>query len=308
VSAPLRLASRRSPLALAQAAQVAGWLAEHGHASVVVEVTSHGDTTTAPLSQIGGTGVFVSAVRAAVLAGDADLAVHSAKDLPTAPADGLVLAAVPPRSDPRDVLVAAADLADLVDLPPGASVGTGSPRRAAQLRAARADLVVVDVRGNVGSRLALVDTGRLDAVVLARAGLLRLGLAQRAERVLDVALMLPAPGQGCLAVECRVDDARLRALLAGLDDPASHAALAAERGLLAGLGAGCTTPVGALATVGEPAFADPQMFLQAVVDTDSGLLRMSITGAVHDADGLGRTLADRLLARGAGPRQEAKVP
>ncbi|HSK27443.1 MAG TPA: hydroxymethylbilane synthase, partial [Jiangellales bacterium] len=248
MSAALRLGTRRSPLALAQARLVAGALGDAtGRTVELVEVTTRGDTSREPLTSIGGTGVFVSALRDAVLDGRVDLAVHSLKDLPTAPADGLVLAAVPPREDPRDVLCARDGLT-LGELPYGAVVGTGSPRREAQLHALGLGLRVVPVRGNVDTRLRLVTEGRVDAVVLARAGLARLGRLDAVTEVLDPLQVLPAPGQGALAVESRPE---LVPLLAVLDDPPARAAVTAERSLLAALESGCTAPVGACAEVAE---------------------------------------------------------
>jgi hydroxymethylbilane synthase len=216
----------------------ARWVAERVQAAAaadgtevdveLVEVTTHGDVTTQSLSSLGGIGVFTSALRDAVLAGEVDFAVHSLKDLPTAPASGLVLVAVPAREDPRDVLVARDGLG-LDQLPAGARVGTGSPRRAAQLRAHRPDLAVVDVRGNVDTRMRLVSEGGMDAVVLARAGLLRLGRQDEATQVFDPETLMPAPGQAALAVECRDSwaCAGLRPLLGGIDDLPTRLAVTA---------------------------------------------------------------------------------
>jgi hydroxymethylbilane synthase len=252
MTAPIRLGTRRSALALAQSQPVADALAAAtGRPVELVEITTRGDVTAEPLARIGGTGVFVSALRDAVLAGEVDLAVHSYKDLPTAPATGLTVAAVPLREDPRDVLIAA-DGRKLADLRQGATVGTGSPRRAAQLLAFRPDLNVTPVRGNVDTRIRLVMSGDVDAVVLARAGLARLGRLDEATQVLEIDEMLPAPAQGALAVECR-PDTELAASIAMLDDPHSRAAVDAERSLLATLEAGCSAPVGAYAEVVSPA-------------------------------------------------------
>ena len=296
MTAPLRLGTRRSPLALAQSRLVADAVsAATGRPVELVEVSTAGDLSSQPLTVIGGTGVFVSALREAVLAGVVDFAVHSVKDLPVAPADGLTLAAVPEREDPRDVLVSR-DGATLAALPPGAKVGTGSPRRACQLLAARADLDVVDVRGNVETRIAQVRQGRLDAVVLAAAGLRRLGRMVDAAEVLDEAVMLPAPGQGALAVECRHGSA-LAALLAVLDHAPTRTAVAAERALLGALESGCSAPVGALA-VPDPAGDRPGLLrLRAAVGESSGrVLHGSITGPSSDPEGLGRRLAEQVLA------------
>ena len=290
--ATLRLGTRGSTLAMAQARSVA---AELSRPVELVEVRTHGDASAQAVARLGGTGVFVTALRERLLAGEIDLAVHSLKDLPTAATPGLVVAAIPPREDPRDVLVARDELG-LAELPGGARVGTGSPRRAAQLRALGLGLEVVATRGNVDTRLRLVSDGRLDAVVLARAGLARLGRLTDATEVLDPLQMLPAPGQGALAVECRADDEELRALLRALDDPATRAAVAAERAVLSALQAGCTAPVGALAD-----FADDELYLRAAVVAEDGsaAIRLSATGPALDPEGLGRLLAADLLSAGA---------
>jgi hydroxymethylbilane synthase len=291
----LRLGTRRSALAMAQANLVADAIRSlNGRPVELVEITTHGDVSAEPLARIGGTGVFVSALRDAVLAGGVDLAVHSYKDLPTAPAQGLVIAAVPAREDPRDALVAR-DGRKLADLPAGAVVGTGSPRRAAQLRATRPDLVIRPIRGNVDTRIRLVSSGEVDAIVLARAGLARLGRLDEAAEVLDVDEMLPAPAQGALAVECAgATDLALE--LAELDDPASRAAVDAERAVLAALEAGCSAPVGAYAEA-----TDSEIFLRATVVSIDGAVRvrMSTTGPVGDPRGLGESLAAMMLADGA---------
>lgn len=293
--AALRLGTRRSPLALAQSRLVAEALEGLGAGPVeLVEIATLGDVSREPLTQLGGTGVFVSALRDALLAGEVDLAVHSLKDLPVAPADGLLLAAVPTRADPRDALVARDGLS-LASLPTGARIGTGSPRRAAQIRALGRDFDVVPVRGNVGTRIGYTTGGEVDAVVLALAGLARLGRLEAVTEVLDADVMLPAPGQGALAVECRSDRADVAAALARLDDPATRAAVTAERALLARTEAGCSAPVGALAEVGAA-----QIHLRAVVGaTDGSVRRLSITGLLADPVGLGFQLADRLLDEGA---------
>ncbi len=302
MSTPIRLGTRRSALAAVQSQLVADALtAVTARPVELVFVTTSGDKSTAPLTQIGGTGVFVGALRDALLRGEVDLAVHSLKDLPTTPAAGLRVAAVPVREDPRDALVAHDRLA-LASLPPEARVGTGSPRRAAQLAAARPDLQVVDVRGNVDTRLGLVGDGTLDAVVLALAGLRRLGREDAVTEVIEPDVMLPAPGQGALAVETTdsVDPALLTALLR-LDDPATRAAVTAERAVLSALEAGCSAPVGALAVVDEPGFHTPELTLQAFVGSTDGHTqqRLSITAPLADAEAAGRQLAARLLDAGA---------
>jgi len=296
----LRLGTRRSALALAQAELVASSLRADGHDVQLVEVVTEGDRSAAALTALGGTGVFVAELRQRLLSGDIDLAVHSLKDLPTADAAGLVIAAVPTRADPRDALVSRDGLA-LAELPAGATVGTGSPRRAAQIHAAGLGLDVRPIRGNVDTRLRKVAEGEVDAVVVAAAGLARLGRLDEAAEILDPAQMLPAPGQGALAVECRDDDESLRHLVAGLlDDPDTRAAATAERCVLARLEAGCTAPVGALADVGE-GDEGPELYLRAVVVAVDGsrALRMSITGPVADSDELAIRLAAQLIDEGA---------
>ena len=304
---PLRLGTRRSALATSQSGWVADRLREAGREVELVLVTTEGDTSRRSLTEIGGTGVFASALRGALLDGRIDLAVHSLKDLPTAPAEGLVVAAVPEREDPRDVLVARDGLA-LQDLPTGAVVGTGSPRRAAQLGLLRPDLEVRDIRGNVDSRIRMVRDHVLDAVVLARAGLARLGRLDEATEVLDLEDMVPAAGQGALAVECRVDDTGLAADLAEiLDHPATRAAVSAERAALAALEAGCTAPVGALAEPGRPGTDEPDhpddappsvtLILHAFAALDTGAQRRVTSGAVDAPEELGRAMAALLLNR-----------
>lgn len=296
----LRLGTRGSALATAQSGGVAATvLATLGRDVELVTVRTAGDDTTAAIAQLGATGVFVTALRDRLLDGSVDLAVHSMKDLPTAPADGLVVAAVPPREDPRDAVVARDGLT-LAELGPGARIGTGSPRRAAQLRALGLDLEVVPVRGNVDTRVGFVRSGRLDAVVLARAGLLRLDRADEVTEVLEPIQMLPAPAQGVLALECRADDTELVALLALLEDPDARAASTAERTLLALLEGGCSAPVGALADVSE-GDEGPELYLRgAVVAVDgSDEIRLSATGPAADPVGVARRLAADLLDRGA---------
>jgi hydroxymethylbilane synthase len=265
-----------------------------------VEISTMGDDTPAPLTEIGGSGVFVTALRRAVLSEQADLAVHSLKDLPTAQQQGLCLVAVPERADPRDALVCPAGHT-LAGLSPGARIGTGSPRRSAQLRALGLGLDIVAVRGNVETRIALAVRGEVDAVVLARAGLARLDRLDAVTEVLDPLQMLPAPGQGALAVECRSGDAELICELAVLDDVAARAAVEAERELLIVLEAGCTAPVGALADVATGDVGEEEIYLRAVVASGDGgvVLRRSATGPMSDARGVGRSLGELMLAEGA---------
>jgi hydroxymethylbilane synthase len=296
----LRLGTRRSALALTQSQQVADAItAATGTPVELVHIVTEGDRSAAAITQLGGTGVFVTAIRRALLAGEVDLAVHSYKDLPTAPEPGLVLAAVPPREDPRDALVARDGLA-LGELPPGAKVGTGAPRRVAQLRALGLGLDVVPIRGNVDTRMSRVAPGDLDAVVLARAGLTRLGRLAAVTETLDPLQVLPAPAQGALAVECRADDARTRELLAPLDDAATRACVVAERSTLAALEAGCSAPVAAYAEVAD-AEDGPELFLRASETALDGsdAVRGSTTGPLGEAAALGRALAAELLDRGA---------
>ncbi len=300
MSAPIRVGTRSSRLALAQAGVVAARLREAtGRDAELVHVTTEGDLTRAPLATLGGTGVFVGAVRAALLREEVDVAVHSLKDLPTAPADGLTLAAVPVREDPRDAVVCRDGLT-LGELPVGSTMGTGSPRRVAQLAALGLGLDLVGVRGNVDTRLGKVADGTLDAVVLARAGLVRLGRADEITETLDPLQMLPAPGQGALAVECRTSDTATLAQVAVLDDPASRAAVRAERAVLATLEAGCSAPVGALAEIVEGDDGD-ELWLRAVALSPDGVLsvRMSSSGSPGDAFGIGTRLAEQMLGDGA---------
>jgi len=305
---PVLIGTRGSALAVTQTTTVANTLAELGGFDVdLVRVRTEGDVNRAALSQIGGTGVFVAALRESLLAGNCDVAVHSLKDLPTTEADGLTIGAVPARVDVRDALCAR-DSLTLAQLPAGSKIGTGSPRRAAQLRAARPDLEIVDIRGNVDTRLGRVAglvegaPGDLDAVVLAAAGLSRLGRLDMVSEFLDPSVMLPAPGQGALAVECRTADAAegpLSRALAAYDDSASRMAVTAERALLQRLEAGCTAPVGALAQV-----TDQGLVLEAVVCSDDGtqVLRRYSSTSQADEDGaraLGVRMAEQLLAAGA---------
>lgn len=311
-TATLRIGTRRSALATTQSGHVADALRDLLGVDVeLVEITTDGDrsqATGAPLAGAGSSvGVFVSALRDALLAGEVDVAVHSLKDLPTYPADGITLAAVPLREDPRDVVVARDGLT-LGELPQGSRIGTGSPRRIAQIEALGLGAELVGVRGNVDTRISKVRTGEYDAVVLARAGLARLGRLGEVTEVLDPLQVLPAPGQGALAVECRSDDVETLAALAGLDDPATRAAVTAERVALATLEGGCSAPIGALADIAE-GDDGPELWLRAVALSTDGALavrRSASTPLGEDlttwsvtAATLGAALANEMIDDGA---------
>ncbi|MCT2592059.1 hydroxymethylbilane synthase [Streptomyces sp. N2-109] len=316
-TAALRLGTRRSSLAMAQSGLVAEQLRQAtGRTVELVGITTHGDTSREHLAQIGGTGVFASALREALAKGEIDLAVHSLKDLPTTQPPELVIAAVPPRGDPRDALIARDGL-DFEQLVRSATspprIGTGSPRRTAQLnawaRSLGAEVDTVPIRGNIESRIGYVRSGEFDAIVLAAAGLNRIGRLDEATELITPDVMLPAPGQGALAVECVATDTHLAAQLAELDDPYTRAAVTAERTLLAALEAGCSAPVGALADLLVDGQAATEMRLRGVVGTTDGttLVQLSTTGpvlasaaeAVFQSERLGRELADEMLAKGA---------
>jgi len=297
----VRVGTRASLLARTQSELVARALRESLAVDVeLVEVTTEGDVSTAPLAVIGGTGVFVSALRDALVRGHVDIAVHSLKDLPTLPDDRIALAAVPLREDPRDVVIARDGLT-LGELPAGARIGTGSPRRAAQLNALGLGFDVVSIRGNVDTRIAKVASGQVDAVVLARAGIARLGRLAEVTEVLDPLLMLPAPGQGALAVECRATDTDLvAAVRSAIDEPRTRASVTAERAVLAGLEAGCSAPVGAMAEIAEGDDGD-ELWLRAVALAGDGsfAVRRSAVGSPGDAEKVGRGLAEEMLEDGA---------
>jgi hydroxymethylbilane synthase len=296
----LRLGTRGSVLALAQSRLAADALrAATGEPVELVEIVTDGDRSSAPVQQLG-VGVFVSALREALHAKEIDFAVHSYKDLPTTAADGLTIAAVPARDDPRDALVTGSG-ALLAELAPGTRIGTGAPRRMAQLFALGRGLECVPIRGNVDTRLRRVHEGDLDAVVLAAAGLRRLGRAAEITEVLDPMLMLPAPAQGALAIECRSADTGLVELLGSVDDEHTRAAVTAERSLLATLEAGCTAPVAALADVAENDDGSWEIYLRGAVLSPGGdfAVRLSGTGTLDEAAEVGARLAAELLAEGA---------
>jgi hydroxymethylbilane synthase len=301
----LRLGSRGSALALAQARGAADAIeAATGSPVEIVRIATAGDRSSAPVAQLG-VGVFVSALRDALAAKEIDVAVHSYKDLPTAGVGGLHIAAVPPREDPRDALVASRGRT-LAQLPAGARIGTGAPRRMAQLRALDRGLEVVPVRGNVDTRLRKVADGELDAVVVARAGLARLGRADEITETLDPALVLPAPAQGALAVEVRADDADLVDVLAAVDHQATRVAVVAERALLATLEAGCSAPVAGFSEVTDaPGGLEIRLHGAVIRPDGTRTVRLSRAASTYDdsaaavAEQLGRDLAADLLTAGA---------
>ncbi len=294
-SQPLRIGTRGSALARWQAEWVAAWLQEHGVAVDLVPITTQGDVKAGPLAQIGGQGLFTKEIQRALLDRSVDVAVHSCKDLPTAQVEGLIIAAVPPRESTSDVLVSL-KAESIESLPPRARIGTGSLRRKAQLLHLRPDLIVEDIRGNVETRLRKLEEGEFDAIVLAEAGLKRLGLAADNTHVIPRDQMLSAVGQGALAIETRVDDVATQSFLSALDDHDSHQAVVAERSLLYELRAGCSAPVGGWARV-----ESGQLALDAVVLSADGKRRLIADDAATSAEAveLGRRVAERLLADGA---------
>lgn len=296
VSQPLRLGTRASKLARWQADWVAARLRQLGHAIEIVEITTSGDTSqSGPVADIGAPGVFTKEIQRAVLANEADIAVHSLKDVPTDEVPGLVLAVVPPRESPADAFLSRS-VQSLQELSPQARVGTGSLRRQAQLMHMRPDLICENIRGNVDTRVRKLDDGEFDAIVLAEAGLKRLGLATRITQLLPLDVMLPAVGQGALGIECRADDARTRATLQVIDDADAHAAVLSERSLLAHLRGGCLAPIGALGQI-----QNGVLRLVAVVLSADGKQRLiaSEAAAPGDASALGRRVAENLLGQGA---------
>jgi hydroxymethylbilane synthase len=296
----LRLGTRGSPLALAQAGWIARQLREQcGRSSVLVTVATPGDESTAPIERLGTTGVFTTTLREALLRGTVDLVVHSCKDLPTASVPGLQVAAFPAREDPRDALIWPGGTS-LDALPRGARIGTGSPRRAALLRATGRQLQIVPMRGNVDTRLRKLADGTVDALVLAMAGLSRLDRLDAVATPLDPSLLMPAPAQGVLAVECRSDDPDTAAQLRTLDHAPTRAAAIAERGFLAALDVGCSAPAGALAELATETGGEPVVRLSGLIAAPDGssVIRAQTTGPARDGDALGRGLAHALLEHG----------
>ena len=299
----IRIGTRCSLLATTQAGTVRDALIAHGHDAELVIISTEGDRSSAPIAEIG-VGVFTTALRDAIADNRVDMAVHSYKDLPTAEDPRFVIAAIPPRADARDALVARDGLV-LGELPAGSVIGTSSVRRAAQLRALGLGLEIRPLRGNLDTRLNRVSSGDLDAVVVARAGLARIGRLDKVTETLDPVQMLPAPAQGALAIECRAGDIGLAELLAALDDADTRAAVTAERTLLAELEAGCSAPVGAIAEVVESIDEDSHVFdelsLRACVAALDGsdVIRASGIGSPGRARELGLSVAAELFELGA---------
>ncbi len=291
----IRIGTRGSMLARWQAEHVKERLTALGHEVSLVVITTTGDRVLdRRLESVGGKGAFLKEIEEGLEARQVDLAVHSLKDVPTVLPDGLELCAILERADPRDALLSSG--AGLDDLPRGATVGTTSLRRQAQLRAVRPDLSLADLRGNVDTRIRRLREGRFDAILLAMAGLVRLGRADEVTEPLDPRRFIPAPGQGAIALECRADDAAVREAVASLDHPSTKRRVTAERAFLAALGGGCNVPLGA------HAFEDGESLeligLVARID-GSEVLRGERRGA--EAEEVGRSLAEELLSRGAGP-------
>lgn len=301
-----RIGTRASKLARWQSDWVAAQLVANGAAVEIVEISTTGDVQQqGPVTTIGAQGVFTKEIQTALLAGDVDVAVHSLKDLPTQEVEGLTLAAVPTRENPADALVAT-NAASLDELPHAARVGTGSLRRRAQLLALRPDLNVLAIRGNVDTRLRKLDAGEYDAIVLAVAGLTRLGWAERLSELLEPPRMLPAPGQGALGIECRTGDAETLAVLAPLDDAVTRSAVIAERAMLAALHGGCSAPVAAWGRV-----EGGVLHLDGLVAELDGnvVLRASASAPVEQSpEALGRRVAEDLIRQGAAELVAAARP
>ncbi len=295
---PIRIATRKSPLAMWQAEHVAAALrqAHPGLAVEIVGMSTQGDKILdTPLAKIGGKGLFVKELEERMLSGDADIAVHSMKDVPVELPRGLHLAVIMQREDPRDALVSNRD-ASLADLPQGARVGTSSLRRQCQLADRRPDLNIIPLRGNVNTRLRKLDEGEYDAIILAAAGLLRLGFGERIRGFISIDDSLPAIGQGAIGIECRTDDARVNALLQPLHHAPTAARVQAERAMNHRLEGGCQVPIG-----GHAVLEGEQLTLRGLVGTVDGseIVRAEISGPTDDADRLGTALAEELLEHGA---------
>lgn len=295
----LRIATRKSPLALWQAEYVSNLLKQH-HPELEVELikmTTQGDKILdTPLAKVGGKGLFVKELELGMLEGTADIAVHSMKDVPVDLPDGLHLPVICPREDPRDALVSN-QYESFYSLPQGARVGTSSLRRQCQLKAERPDLVILDLRGNVNTRLAKLDAGDYDAIILAAAGLVRLGMEARIRERLAPEISLPAIGQGAVGIECRSDDARVNNLIQALNDRDTALRVTAERAMNAGLNGGCQVPIAGFAELSQDA-----LMLRGLVGEPDGsnIIRAEIAGPTENAQEMGQVLAEDLLARGAG--------
>lgn len=294
----IRIATRKSPLAMWQAEYVRDRLKE-AHPGLEVEIlgmTTQGDKILdSPLAKIGGKGLFVKELEVCMLEGSADIAVHSMKDVPVEFPEGLHLAVICEREDPRDAFVSN-NFKSLDELPQGAKVGTSSMRRSCQLRALRPDLEILDLRGNVNTRLKKLDDGQYDAIILAAAGLIRLGFNERITQFIETDVSLPAIGQGAVGIECRSDDERVNALLAPLNDPATRTRVLAERAMNNRLEGGCQVPIAGHATLDGDTIS-----LRGLVGQPDGseMIRGEVSGAANDAETLGVSLADDLLSRGA---------
>lgn len=294
----ITIATRKSPLAMWQAEYVRDrLLAAHPELTVELEgMTTQGDKILdSPLAKIGGKGLFVKELEVSMLNGKTDIAVHSMKDVPVEFPDGLHLAVICEREDPRDAFVSN-DYKSLEDLPQGARVGTSSMRRQSQIRAIRPDLQILDLRGNVNTRLRKLDDGEYDAIILAAAGLIRLGFNERITQFIDTTLSLPAIGQGAVGIECRSDDIRVNSLLAALNDDETYTRVMAERAMNNRLEGGCQVPI-----AGHAELRDGQLVLRGLVGQPDGseIIRGEISGPANEAEKLGTALADDLLARGA---------